>query len=150
MRIKIVSYIKEKVVGNISPSTLLPPHSTRFLFGGICLLLFLSCSSIDCPMDNTVSTIYELYKSNGTADTLKDTLTVITYRHVPEEDPVALNRNVNTTSMNLPISYQGEEDVLYFVRSFPDSVKTIEKNEDGEEVERMVHFIGLVLLDMRS
>ena len=144
MRIKIVSYIKEKVVGNISPSTLLPPHSTRFLFGGICLLLFLSCSSIDCPMDNTVSTIYELYKSNGIADTLKDTLTVITYRHVPEEDPVALNRNVNTTSMSLPISYQGEEDVLYFVRSFPDSVKTIEKNEDGEEVERMVHFIGFI------
>ena len=78
MKIKTISYIKEKVVGNISPSTLLPPHSTKFLWGGICLLLFLSCSSIDCPMNNTVSTKYALYKSDGTADTLRDTLTVIT------------------------------------------------------------------------
>lgn len=105
-----------------------------------CLLVLASCSSIDCPMNNTVSTIYALYKSNGTADTLKDTLTVITFRHGPEEDPVALNRSVNTTTMNIPISYQGEEDVLYFVRSFPDSVKAIMLNDEGEEEEHTVYF----------
>ena len=119
MRIKTISYIKEKVVGNISPSTLLPPHSTKFLLGGICLLLFLSCSSIDCPMNTTVSTKYGLYKSDGTADTLKDTLTVITLQRIAGHDPVLLNRSVNTTTMDIPISYQSDEDVLYFVRSFP-------------------------------
>ena len=144
MKIKTISYIKEKVVGNISPSTLLPPHSTKFLWGGICLLLFLSCSSIDCPMNNTVSTKYALYKSDGTADTLRDTLTVITLQRIADHDPVALNRSVNTTTMDIPISYQSDEDVLYFVRSFPYLYETTVINEEGIEVDTILELAAYV------
>lgn len=39
-----------------------------------------SCTSIDCPVQNTVYTVYKLYKADGVADTLSDTLTIYTYR----------------------------------------------------------------------
>ena len=102
------------------------------------LLLFLSCSSIDCPMNTTVSTKYGLYKSDGTADTLKDTLTVITLQRIAGHDPVLLNRSVNTTTMDIPISYQSDEDVLYFVRSFPYLYETTVINEEGIEVDTIL------------
>ena len=102
------------------------------------LLLFLSCSSIDCPMNTTVSTKYGLYKSDGTADTLKDTLTVITLQRIAGHDPVLLNRSVNTTTMDIPISYQSDEDVLYFVRSFPYLYETTVINEEGIEVDTII------------
>ena len=139
MRIKTLSYIKEKVVGNISHSTLLTPHSPIIPVWGICLLFFASCSSIDCPMNNTVYTKYGLYKSDGTVDTLKDTLTVVTKQRIGDQDPVALNRSVNTTSMDIPISYQGDEDVLYFLRSFPYRYETTVINEEGIEVDTILN-----------
>lgn len=104
------------------------------------LLLFLfSCSSIDCPMNNTVYTRYGLYKSDGTVDTLKDTLTVVTKQRIGDQDPVALNRSVNTTSMDIPISYQGDEDVFYFLRSFPYRYETTVINEEGIEVDTILN-----------
>ena len=108
------------------------------------LLLFLSCSSIDCPMYNTVYTKYGLYKSDGTPDTLKDTLTVIILRETPDQDAVALNRSVNTTSMSIDISFQRDEDVLYFVRSFPDSLKTKAINSEGVEVDTTLYFAAYI------
>ena len=108
------------------------------------LLLFLSCSSIDCPMNTTVSTKYGLYKSDGTADTLKDTLTVITLQRIAGQDPVLLNRSVNTTTMDIPISYQSDEDVLYFVRSFPYLYETTVINEEGIEVDTILKLAAYV------
>lgn len=108
------------------------------------LLLFLSCSSIDCPMNTTVSTKYALYKSDGTADTLRDTLTVITLQRIADHDPVALNRSVNTTTMDIPISYQSDEDVLYFVRSFPYLYETTVINEEGIEVDTILELAAYV------
>ena len=108
------------------------------------LLLFLSCSSIDCPMNTTVSTKYGLYKSDGTADTLKDTLTVITLQRIAGHDPVLLNRSVNTTTMDIPISYQSDEDVLYFVRSFPYLYETTVINEEGIEVDTILELAAYV------
>lgn len=78
------------------------------------LLFFLSCTSIDCPVQNTVYTIYNMYKSDGTRDTLRDTLTVYITRS-NGTDSVVLNRSVNTTEMNLPISYSAQEDTLCLV-----------------------------------
>ena len=113
-------------------SFLLTPYSLLLLF-------LLSCSSIDCPMNNTVYTKYGLYKSDGTVDTLKDTLTVVTKQRIGDQDPVALNRSVNTTGMDIPISYQGDEDVLYFLRSFPYRYETTVINEEGIEVDTILN-----------
>lgn len=71
------------------------------------------CSSIDCPVQNTVYTMYKLYDSNGTEATLSDTLTIYTTRR-DGTDSVLLNRSLNTKEFILPISYNDPEDTLFF------------------------------------
>lgn len=74
----------------------------------------LSCSSIDCPVQNKVYTVYDLLKADGTTDTLKvDTLSIITKR-VDDTDTTLLNRAVGITTFDLNISYTQPEDVFYF------------------------------------
>jgi hypothetical protein len=77
-------------------------------------LLASACSSIDCPVQNVVATVYGLYKSDGTADTLTDTLTILT-RRSDGTDSILLNRSVGTKSFQLPVSYTRPEDTLLFV-----------------------------------
>ncbi len=72
-----------------------------------------ACSSVDCPVQNTVYTSYGLHKAGGERDTLRDTLTITTTRR-DGTDSVLLNRSVNTTSFELPISYTDPEDTLFF------------------------------------
>lgn len=73
-----------------------------------------ACTSIDCPVQNSVFTVYNLKKANGLGvDTLRDTLTISTAR-MEGNDTVLLNKSVNTISFNLPISYSNAEDTLYF------------------------------------
>lgn len=78
------------------------------------LLLAVACSSIDCPVENVVATVYKLKKSDGTADTLKDSLTVISHRS-NGSDTAVLSYCVKTTMFQLPIGYTNPEDTLYFV-----------------------------------
>lgn len=68
---------------------------------------FNACSSIECPVQNTVATVYEL------SDTLKDTLTVWT-KHRNRKDTVLLNMKANPTKFELPVSYQNHIDTLLF------------------------------------
>ena len=75
-------------------------------------LLTVACSSIDCPVQNTVYTVYNIYGEQG-ADTLHDTLSVWTYRR-DKTDTLLLNRGVNLTTFTLPISYAQPEDTLIF------------------------------------
>lgn len=79
------------------------------------LFLINACSSIDCPLNNSVYTTYNLQKASGIADTLKDTLSVISLQTTTEQDPVLLNKLNNFSSFTLPISYSNEEDVLFFI-----------------------------------
>ncbi len=83
----------------------------------LCLLAatatWVSCSSIDCPVENTVATVYGLYKAGGERDTLYDTLTISTTRR-DGTDSVLLNKSVSTTTFELPISYNDPEDTLFF------------------------------------
>ena len=72
-----------------------------------------ACSSVDCPVQNSVYTSYGLYKAGGERDTLRDTLTIATTRR-DGTDSVLLNRSVNTTAFELPISYTDPEDTLFF------------------------------------
>ena len=77
------------------------------------LVLVTACSSIDCPLNNTVYTNYKVMKSDIAPDTLKDTLYVLAARPAMT-DSVLINRNLNTTTFKLPISYTNDEDVLFF------------------------------------
>ncbi len=78
------------------------------------LLLAVACSSIDCPVENVVATVYNLKKSDGTADTLKDTLYIISRRNNGTADTL-LNRSLNTTTFQLSVGYTTPEDTLLFM-----------------------------------
>lgn len=81
------------------------------------ILFLLACSSIDCPVKNTVAVYYVIssYNDNGelVADSLVDTLWVWT-RKANGEDTLLLNSLVGKSRFALPISYQHPEDVLVF------------------------------------
>ena len=81
------------------------------LFG--LLLALAACSSIDCPLNNRVSTVYKLA---GDVAPLGDALTISTTK-INGNDSVLLNQAVNVDSFLLPVSYNRPEDVLYFQRS---------------------------------
>lgn len=83
------------------------------LFGCLILLL-MACNSGDCPMNNTVYTNYALLKADGSPDTLRDSLTIVTERRLPDQDPVIVNRGINISSIIIPISYAAPEDVFYY------------------------------------
>lgn len=76
------------------------------------VVLVLSCSTIDCPVQNTVYTVYTIGATEQ-RDTLHDTLYVWTPRRDGKD--TLLNRGVGLTKFNLPISYQHPEDTLVFV-----------------------------------
>lgn len=85
-----------------------------------------ACTSIDCPVKNTVYTVYGLKKADGTTDTLNtDTLWVWSQRvdgtdtviTTHREDNIELNcyYGPKATTFQLPISYTQPEDVLYLL-----------------------------------
>lgn len=73
--------------------------------------LLAGCTSIDCPLNNTVYTQYTLG-----GDTLTDTLTILTQR-ADGTDSILVNRNTPTLTLQLPMSYTAPADVLLFIRS---------------------------------
>lgn len=79
----------------------------------VLLIQMVACSSIDCPFMNTVYTTYQLKQGEEQADTLRDTLSVWIHRF-DATDSVVLNKAVNVTSFNLPMSYTNPEDSLFF------------------------------------
>ena len=74
------------------------------------VLAMMGCTSLDCPLNNTV---YTKYKLMGDNKTLKDTLTVST-KKIEGTDSVLINKDVNVDSFSLPMSYSLDEDVLFF------------------------------------
>ena len=81
--------------------------------------LLFSCSSINCPVDNTVYTIYNICTREGEADTLSGPLNVLTVRM--DRDTLVYNQGTNLTQLTLPISYQCPEDTLLFRVNVNDS-----------------------------
>lgn len=77
------------------------------------IAMMTACSSIECPIDNIVATVYTLYRADGTADTLRsDTLTIVSPK--PNgRDTTLLNRSIGTTTFQLPMSYNNAVDTLY-------------------------------------
>lgn len=82
------------------------------------VMLMVACSSIDCPVDATVTTQYQIKNSDGTAWILTDTMTVTSTRKDGVEvkllDSVLYNKGINISEFSLPISYSHPEDVLVF------------------------------------
>ena len=76
----------------------------------IVALVAAACSSVDCPLNNTV---YANYQLKGPVTRLNDTLTVTTARHW-RGDSLLLNKMYNAEEFTLPVSYNQDEDVLYF------------------------------------
>lgn len=91
----------------------------------VIFLILSACSSVDCPMNNTVLTVYQLHKANGVVDTLKDSLSVISFQHTPERDPVLLNKQANCSEFYLQVSYQHPQDSLFFVFQQAEEVDTV-------------------------
>lgn len=94
-----------------------------FLFGVLFLLLS-ACTSIDCPVQNLVYTVYRVYDGEQ-PDTLGDTLTVKTLR-ANGKDTILLNHAVRQTVFELPVSYQRPVDTLVFCFSDTLGVKTFD------------------------
>ena len=69
-----------------------------------------SCSSIDCPLNNTV---YTKYRLAGDVTTLDDTLT-ISVKRTSGADTVLLNKALRVDSFSIPLSYSHESDEYYF------------------------------------
>ena len=72
--------------------------------------LMAACSTLDCPLNNTV---YTKYRLAGNITTLTDTLTISTNR-IEGTDSVLINKDVNVDSFILPMSYSLLEDSLFF------------------------------------
>jgi len=111
------------------------------------MLLFLccACSSIDCPVQNTVATQYAICDGEGNATTLTDTLWIISRRS--DGTDTLLNSLVEAQSFTLPISYSHPEDTLLFIMHGTDGIWTLDsvflKKEDiphFESVDCSAHF----------
>ncbi|MGN0220829.1 MAG: DUF6452 family protein [Prevotella sp.] len=70
-----------------------------------------SCSSIDCPVQNTVTCSYLVCNAEGVAAELQDTLNVFTPRR-DGTDTLLLNRSVKTKSFSIPMSFSLAEDTI--------------------------------------
>lgn len=91
------------------------------LFTVNCTLFTLSCSSIDCPVENTVRTYYKICKSDGSELELEEALSVYSKRRDGTDttlfdgpDSIVLNKGTKIKSFSLPISYSHPEDILIF------------------------------------
>ncbi|MGX8695002.1 MAG: DUF6452 family protein [Prevotella sp.] len=112
----------------------------------VCQLLFNlgACSSINCPVQTTVLTKYEIRNAAG-LDTLNDTLYVWTQRM--DENDTLLNRVTGSSSFTLPISYSHPEDTLVFLLADTAGLWTLDtlwlKKDDiphFESVDCAAHF----------
>lgn len=95
------------------------------------VLAITSCSTIDCPLNNTVTTSYKL---KGDVAKLQDTLTITTPR-TTIGDTVLLNKAIGIDSFLLPMSYAQPEDILYFKmttqqnKSFIDTLRITKEDQ---------------------
>ena len=96
----------------------------RKLLSMVAVGVFLaSCSSIDCSVNSLVRTQYQFTSSDGNALTLLDSLSVVTTTK-DGKDTTILNKGVNISTFQLPISYSHPEDILVFQFSGSNGLST--------------------------
>ena len=105
----------------------------QVVVGLIAVLLVSACSTIDCPVQNTVYTVYNLYTSDQRVDTLRDTMYVYTHRR-DGSDTLLFNSGIGLTAFSLPISYSHPEDTIFFLTMKDRAVASVDtvfiKKED--------------------
>lgn len=84
----------------------------RKMFLFVVVVWLTACSTIDCPVENTVSVQYEIRDKAGKELAITDSLSIVSTRQ--DGDYVVLNRLSDKSSFSIPISYAYPEDVLYF------------------------------------
>ncbi|MCH5168839.1 MAG: hypothetical protein J1F27_04295 [Prevotellaceae bacterium] len=87
-------------------------HCLPFLLS---VLLFAACETYDCTLYNYVG-MYAAFDREGAKVQINDTLTITSGK----SGPVLLNHSVNTSSLNLPLSYWQDEDTLVLSVTGPD------------------------------
>jgi len=119
---------------------------SSLLLVGVAVVMLFSCSSIDCPVQNTVSTQYVICDADGNEAALADTLWVLSERS-DGSDTLLLNRLTGKSAFSLPISYSHPEDVLVFVKADTAGYYTLDtlwlKKDDiphFESVDCAAHF----------
>lgn len=98
-------------------------------------LLTVACTSIDCPVQNTVYTAYHIYDTDGNRISLGDMLSVTTTRR-DGTDSVLLNRMTGNSEFELPISYNDPEDTLFF------EISRMATTEEATEEVLVRHGVG--------
>lgn len=83
-------------------------------------LVLCACSTVNCPLNNVV------YVRFSMVDTLKDSLTVFTVLQDGTNDTV-INKQINTKTLKLPMSYSQSEDVWVF--SAKDTIQKVVIND---------------------
>lgn len=105
----------------------------QVVVGLVAVLLVSACSTIDCPVQNTVYTVYNLYTSDQRVDTLRDTMYVYAHRR-DGSDTLLFNSGIGLTAFSLPISYSHPEDTIFFLTMKDRAVATVDtvfiKKED--------------------
>lgn len=105
----------------------------------VAALAAVSCSSIDCPLNNRT---YMSLKLTGNKAVLEDTLTIAIQRSAdnPEEDTVLINRQTGLDSLSVPMSYARTEDVYYLTlvqkdtrKKTVDTIRVTKQNEQHFE-----------------
>lgn len=81
--------------------------------------LLVGCTSVECSMNNIVASQYCFmdHVENGNDTAIKVTeyyLTVSTKKTVKMVDTVLINKKTDITTLQLPVSYNQKEDILYF------------------------------------
>lgn len=117
----------------------------RLITIGVTTLAVLgACDSSDCPLNNTVSQVCNVYRSdNGASLTLSDTLTVLLH------DSVVLNRQTAASTLSLPMSYEGGSDTLVFrytpQQALSDTLNTLTYATDTLIITKsnQPHFVSL-------
>ena len=84
----------------------------RKMFLFVVVVWLTACSTIDCPVENTVSVQYEIRDKAGKELSITDSLSIVSTRQ--DGDYVVLNRLSDKSSFSIPISYAYPEDVLFF------------------------------------
>jgi hypothetical protein len=77
------------------------------------LLGLCACSSIDCPVENVVRTLYVMKKPTLAADTLKDTLDIVS-RRVDGTMVTLRGSLIQKDTIQVAIGYVNPEDTLFF------------------------------------
>ena len=95
------------------------------------ILPMVGCSTLDCPLNNTV---YTKYKLAGDITQLTGSYLTISTTKKDGEDSILINKDENVDSFLLPVSYTGAEDILYFevqdaeLRTYKDTVTVSKDN----------------------